>query len=37
MVASILKVNRLSLHAWDNMTPECRQKFIASYLRQLGK
>ncbi len=36
MVASILKSNRLTLNAWDNMTPECRQKFIASYLRQIG-
>lgn len=37
MIAQILRSNRLTMTAWDNMVVECRQKFITSYLRQLGK
>lgn len=37
MIAFILKNNRLSLRDWNNMTPECKQSFVAAYLRQLGK
>jgi len=37
MVASILNTNRLSLVAWTNMTTECKQRFISTYLRNLGK